>query len=334
MAATQTSPIYTVYIIVGDTKYNVTPAVVALDRSEEEKQIAQSVKLQLMDVQVSGSKLSSLIKTRSRVYIYADDGTKKEEVFRGYIWARTYNNSLTDMELLYKCYDNLIYFQESDDSAYYSSGKKTKDVMTALCKKWGIKLEYSYESITHAKLVLRGKLSDIFTADILDLVKDRSGKKYVIRSEKDVMQVKTRGDNTTIYHFLEKQNTTQTSSSETMDGMITKVVIVGKANSNGREPVEATIKGKTDQYGTLQKIIDRDSNTSLADAKKEAQSIIDENGKPHTEFEVKAVDVPWIRRGDKIYVQAGDMKGYYIVTGISRTIGNKANEMSMTVEKA
>ena len=333
MAETKTIPLYTVYIVSGGTKYDVTPAVVTLDRSEDAGQIAQKVTIQLADVAVETTRLSELIKVRDRVFVYANDGTQTDEVFRGFLWTKSKTASLKGDELEIKCYDNLIYFQESEESEYFASGKSTKDIMASLCKKWGISLEYTYESITHSKLVLRGKLADIFTADILDLVKERTGKKYVISSIKDTMHVKSKGSNTTVYHFIEKQNVAKTHISTTMDGMITQVIILGKAEDDEREPIEATVSGKTDQYGTLQKIINRDSNTSLADAKKEANSIIEENGTPKEEGGLQAPDIPWIRCGDKVYVETRNMKGNYIVTSIDRSTENKSSNMTMTVEK-
>lgn len=334
MKASLENPIYTTYIVSGNTKYNITPAVINHDFSDQKKEMAQAVTISVMNIKVGNSWLSSLLKVRQRVYIYADDGSRNDEVFRGYIWTRSYKSSLTDREIALKCYDNLIYFQESEEAEYFSSGKSTKDVVSTLCGKWGVPLEYSYESITHAKLALRGNLADIFTADILDLVKDRTGKKYVILSTKDTMQVKPVGSNSTVYRFIAGKNAVKTSSECTMDGMITKVVILGKADENDREPVEATVAGNTSEYGTLQKVISRDENTSLADAKKEAQSILKEDGSPKWEYELTAPDIPWIRKGDKVYVNAGDIyDSYLIVTSVDRTINNKAKEMTLTMEK-
>lgn len=334
MKASLENPIYSVYIVSGSTKYNVTPALIALDFSDQEKQMAQSVNINLMNVRANGKLLTSILKVRDRVTIYANDGSKNEEVFRGYVWTRSYQSGLNDREIALKCYDHLIYLQESEDAAYFSAGKSTKDVISSLCSKWGVKLSYSYSSITHSKLALRGCLSDIFTSDVLDLAKDRTGKKYVIRSEKDVMKVMEVGTNTTIYSFKAGQNGITTKSECTMDGMITKVVILGKADDNDRQPVEATINGNTSAYGTLQKLINRSENTSLADAKKEANSILKEDGAPKWEFEVKAPDIPWIRKGDKVLVNAGDIvNSHLIVTGVDRSIDNKKKEMTLTLEK-
>lgn len=332
MASSQINAKYSVFIVSGSTKYNVTKAVMSLDRSDPEGQIAQRVILQLANVKVGDTWLSGLLKARDRVYVYANDGTKEDEVFRGYLWTRSRNDSLSENALRYTCYDNLIYFQESEDSLYFSSGKSTKDIMTTICDKWGIKLQYSYDSITHTKLPLRGYLADIFIEDILEPVKKRTKKKPVILSEKDTMVVKPVGSNSTIYHFTAGKNITRTASGWTMDGVITKVIIVGKADDDDREPIEATVSGKTSDYGTLQKIQSRSENTSLADAKIEAQNTIDENGTPKWEYEIEAPDIPWIRKGDKIYVSAGEINGYRIITEIDRTSDKVTKKMTLRLE--
>ena len=332
MKASPAKPKYTVYVVSGSTKYNLTPAVVSLDRSEADNQIAQSVTLQIRNMMVGEKWISALLKPRDRVYVYADDGGGEKEVFRGFLWAKLSRFSAEDRNVKYKCYDNLIYFQESEDSLYFTDGKETKDIVSTICSNWGIKLKYSYSSITHSKLPLHGYLADIFTADILDEVKKKTGKKYVILSDQDTMHVKPVGSNSTVYQFLSGNNVTRTDSEWTMEGVITKVVIVGKADDDDREPIEATEKGATSEYGTLQKIIKRSENTSLDDAKLEAKNTIDENGKPKWEYTITAPDIPWIRKGDKIYVSAGDITGYKIITEIDRMADTKTSEMTMTVK--
>lgn len=334
MKATAERPIYSVYLISNGNKYDVTPALIGLDFSDQKNQMAQSATVRLMNIRVGTGWLAGMMRVRDRVFVYADDGSRNDEVFRGFIWSRSYESSLNDREIVLKCYDNLIYWQESQDAEYFSPGKSTKDILSALCAKWGVPLEYSYASITHSKLALRGNLADLVTDDILDLVKDRTGKKYVIRSQKDVVQIKSVGSNKTVYRFLAGQNAVRTNSVCTMDGMVTKVIILGKADDEDRQPVEAAVSGSTGAYGTLQKVINRSSNTALADAKKEAQSILKENGAPKWEYELTAPDIPWIRKGDKVYVNAGDIyNSYLIVTSLNRSIREKTCKMTLTMEK-
>lgn len=323
---------YTVYAVCGSQKYNLTSAVIEISFSEQKNQIAKSAQITLANIKVGSNNLTGLLNVRDRIFVYADDGERNEEVWRGFIWTIPYKSQLNGKQMRIKCYDQLIYFQESQESEYFSAGKSTKDIMSTICNKWGIKLEYTYQSITHSKLPLYGTLTDIFIDDLLDPVKDRTGKKYVIISDKDVMKVKGVGQNSTVYEIVKGQNGISAAREVTMDGMTTKVVIIGKADDNDRRPVEATVSGETSKYGTLQKVISKDSNTSLADAKKEAQTIINENGKPKVTYDVQTVDIPWIRKGDYVKVNAGNVIGTFLVVGVERDISLRGKTMTLTLE--
>lgn len=333
MKASVKNPEYTAFIISNGTKYDVTNALESIDLSNQDKQIAASATLTIANTKVNKQWFNQIPQVRDRVFIYANDGKTKDEVFRGFIWDKNYRSSLSERELELKCYDNLIYFQESEESEFFASGQSTESVLSTICNNWGITMEYSYESITHSKLVLRGTLSDIIMSDILDLVKDRTGNGYVILSSKDVIQIKGRGQNTTVYNIEYGKNAIGTLSRVTMDGMTTRVKILGKADKEDRAPVEATVDGNTSRYGTLQKIIDKDENTSLADAKKEAQNIIDKDGTPKKEYEVATVDIPWIKKGDKVNINAGDITTALIVKGISRDISISGCKMTLDLEE-
>ena len=325
-------PEYSVYIVSGITKYNVTKAVTSLERSEPEGQLAQRVTIQLANVKVGDEMIASKLNARDRIFIYANDGEKEAEVFRGFLWTRVRSDSIKENEVKYVCYDNLIYFQESEDSLYFASGKSTKDVVAAICEKWGIALSYSYSSIVHSKLPLRGTLADIITDDILDPVKKQKKVKYVIQSKEDTMIVKPAGLNSTLYQFSAGKNIIKTASGWTMDGVVTQVIVTGKADDDDREPIEATLRGNTSKYGTLQRILRRSEGTTLEEAKLEAQSTIDENGAPKWEYEITCPDIPWLRRGDKIRVNAGGISGKKIITEIDRTADSKTREMTLTLE--
>lgn len=336
MAASLENPIYTVYLVDGNTKYNLTPAVVEIHTTNQDQQVAQSVQITMANIKATGSQtIAELIKVRHRMFIYANDGKQSDEVFRGYVWTRYPETALESNTVTIKCYDNLIYLQESEDSFYFSKGKKTSSVMKSICSRWGIPLSYSYSSITHGKLVLRGNLTNIFMSDVLDLVKKRTGTKYVILSQKDTMYIMPWGSNTTVYQILKKDNAVTTRAEETMDGMITKVKILGQAKKNSqKQPVVATVKGDTAKYGTLQKLQDKDKDTSLAAAKKEANATIKESGKPHKEYQVEAVDIPWIKKGDKVLVNAGSISNKTLIAaGIERNITNQKKTMTLTLRE-
>lgn len=327
------NPKYTVSIITKESvKYNVTPAVTDLSLRESDGEIAQKVSVTLANVLVNGEYLSALINVRDRIFVYANDGDRSEEVFRGFVWTRSYK-SKTEKLLTLTCYDNLIYFQESEEYQYFSAGYSTKSICSSICKKWGVTLNYTYESITHPKLPLRGKLADIFMSDLLDEVKKKTGKKYVMRSIQDAVHINSVGSNTTVYKIYRGKdgNAIDTTSEITMQGMITKVIITGKEDKEDRAAVEATVNGKTDLYGTLQKVLSVSSGTDLAEVKTEANELLKENGSPKQSFTITAVNIPWIRKGDRVQVEAGDLNAYFIVKGITH-YGDKT--MNIEAERA
>ena len=103
--------------------------------------------------------------------------------------------------------------------------------------------------------------------------------------------------------------------------------------SDNLPPVVATITGDTATYGTLQKLQDRDEKTTLEDAKKEAQNVIDEKGQPSWEYELKCGDIPWVHKGDRINVSVGMIyETMMLILGIDRTISDKEKTMTLTME--
>lgn len=310
------------------TRYDVTPVLTDLVLSEKEGEVAQKATITLANIQVEGKNLTAIVQVKCRVFVYADTGEKSAEVFRGFVWERPYRSDKEKL-LTLVCYDNLIYFQKSEDYQYFSAGLSTASICNTLCSNWGVKLQYNTDSITHPKLPLRGRLSEIFLEDLLEEVKKKKGTKSVMRSIQDVIHIDKFGSNKTVYQFTRKEggNTLFTQSSVTMDNLITKVIILGKEDGDERAPVSATVTGNTAAYGTLQRIFVASTGTSLADAKNEANELLKEHGTPERYFSISAVDIPWIRKGDKINVMAGDMVGNFYVLSITHDALKKTMEM-------
>lgn len=333
--AKKDNPTYSAYILDdAGTKYDLTQVLISIDLTDQDTQMAQRAQVTIHNVMIGDVWSTSVIQVRQRIFIFADDGEKQDEVFRGFIWKKQYISSNEERDFTFTCYDNLIYFQESEDYDYFSAGKSTEDVLGAFCEKWGVELEYNYESITHEKLMLKGTLANIFQNSILDLVQDRTGKRYVMRSEKDKLRILNVGLNEEIYQLLSAQNVVQTKSIQTMEGVLTKIVFQGKSGTDSRPPVEAEVSENTDKFGTIQKVVSRNESASLEDAKKEAQAMLDLAKNPFWEYEVEAPDIPWIRKGDKIYVNAGDIyEMYLIVREVQRTIElEKGAVMRLTLD--
>ena len=332
MKASSNYPIYTVKAVASDgTKYTLNNALTDLILDEPEGALAQSVSISLRNVKVGSGHLSGCITDDMRIYVNADDGQKKEEVFRGFVWNYDYQSS-TEKEIRVKAYDNLIYLQQSKDCLYFSAGKYSDAIIKSICSKWGIKLSYAYSKIKHSKLPFNNKYISDIIIEILEAVRKQTGKKYVIRSVKDTLQINPVGSNTEIYTFKAKKSAISTKSSFSKDSLVTKVVIYGNEDKNDRRAVAATVNGSNlSKYGTLQDVVTMTSNTTLAEAKKEANEILKEKGKPEREYSLVAPDVPWVHEGDLIKISAGDLSGSFIVKGASHDALKKT--MTLEVEK-
>ena len=334
MRPSKENPEYTVVLTTLEGRqYELTPILGSLDISHQKDQLAMCVTLNLLNINYQGQWVNAMIEARQRVFLYANDGERHEEVWRGFVWSVSYTSATEGRELTVRCYDNLIFWQESEDSAFFPAGWSTQTVLESIFSRWGVPMRWQYQSITHKKLALRGTLADLVTGDVLDLVKRQTGTKYAIVMEGDTAVIRTAGDNEVYYKIIQASNAINTKSSQTMEGMITKVLVLGTGKDSDKPPVEATLSGDTATYGTLQKLQDRGSDATLADAKKEAQATIDEHGTPKWEYELRCSDIPWVRKGDRVYVSTGGIyQKTLIVWSIDRHISDESKDMTLTME--
>lgn len=333
--ASLVSPKYSIAVVnASGNKYDVTGALTDLILSESESGIAQKVTLKLKQTKHDGSHLTSIINVHDRLYVYADTGSGNVEVFRGYIWIDKYGKSNKN-EIDLVVYDRLIYLIESQEYKFYTSGKSTKSIFQDICKSKGISLTYNYSSITHSKLVIRGSLADAFEVDLLEEVRKKTGKQGVIRAMKDTIEVFTEGSgNSTIYklHTGEGGNIISSEHTVTMEGIVTKVIIIGSEEDDKQAPIKATVTGNTSKYGTIQKIISSTDSDKLADLKAEANQAIKDHGEPQKYVSVRAINNPWIRKGDKVHLNDGYVNGYAYVRGITHDA--LKNTMSLEMKMA
>lgn len=332
MNASKVYPIYTVLAIGADgTKYELPYATTDLYIDEPKGGLATKVNLSFRNAAAGDKKLKDVLSLNMRIKVTANDGETKKEVFSGYLWTINYNNSV---EKTIRCtaFDHLIFLQNSKDCIYFSCGKNTSAICSTICDRWGIKLSYSYQSIRHPKLPLNNQLISDMLIEVLDAAKKQCGKKYTIRSEGDVMKIFTSGSNTTYYKFEKQKGIISGKSEISMDGLVTKVAIAGTADDCDRQAIEATVTGKTSQYGTLQDIITMDTDTTLCEAKQEANEILKEKGTPIPTYTRILPDVPWVHKGDRIKIVDDELNAECVV--LSVTHDAKEKTMEVEVEKA
>ena len=301
---------------------DLTGLCTSLTWGDEKNSIAQKADITLANIKIDKGYISDLIVLCTRVVIFVND----KEYFNGFVWDWDYTSAL-EKELSFTAYDRMIYLTQSKGNTYYSSGKSTQFLVEDICKEWGITVQYEWESWTHGKTPLKDMEVSTQLTTVLDEAQTKLDSEYVMLMEKEVLMIRKKGSNQDVYYFHGK-NVESTKDHLTLQGLVTKVLVYGKSEEEQRPPLLETVNGNLD-YGTLQEIVTKYSNKTLDDAKKEAQNILKEKGKPEETINVSTVDVPMMRKGDKIKLVAGNLSGYFFVEGVTHNGFEKTMEMEL-----
>ncbi len=309
-------------------QYNIQDYIQNLGWEENDSEISVRSSFTLRNDKTSKGYLSSIIKPGCLIGIFASDGGPlNEEVARGYVetWNQVEKNSGNNLKCT--CYDELYKLQKSQDNRYYSSGTGTMQAIQGILDDWEIPMsEYKGPNVSHGKRVCNNQYLSDMILEFLDDAAKRGGEKCVIRAAKGYTSVCPWGSNETVYVF-EVDNTQSFNKTISTANLITRVKVVGQADDDGKRSVDATLNGET-QYGIRQRIYTRGSDETLSDANAAAQEILDGEGKIEKEMTVQSPDVPFIRKGDLVYIISSSVSDYYHVISIQ----HNADAYSMTME--
>lgn len=324
---------YRVSVVDGDGKqYDIKDYIQNLGWEENENEISIRLSFTAKNDKTSKGYLSSIIKPGCLVGIFASDGGSfDEEVARGYveIWNSVEKNGGNDLKCT--CYDELYKLQKSQDNRYYPSGTGTKSALQAILDDWEMPQgNYEGPDVSHGKMVYNNKyLSDIML-ELLDDAAKKGEEKCIIRASKGYTSVIPRGSNKNIYVFR-ADNVQSFSRTVSTANLITRVKVVGQADDDGKRSVDATLNGET-KYGIRQRIYTRGSDETLENANSAAREILNSEGRIEKTIAVQSPDVPFVRKGDIVYVMGNFASDYYYVKSVQHN-ADTCN-MSMELERA
>lgn len=308
-------------------QYNIKDFIQNLGWEENDQEIAVRLSFTSRNEETRKGYLSSIIKPGCLVAVFVSDGVSvEEEVARGYVetWNPVEKNGGSNLKCT--CYDELHKLQESQDSQYYPSGTGTKQAIQGIFDAWGIPQgDYAGPNAAHGKLVYNNRDLSYILLDLLDDAAKKGEGKCILRASKGKTQVIPRGSNKDVYVF--GVDNSQSFSQTISMAKVTRVKIIGQADNEGKQAVEAVLDGQIG-YGIRQKVYVRGSDENLADAAAAAQEILDQEGRQERTMKAQGPDVPFIRKGDLIYIMCGSITGYYYV----KSIQHNADSYSMAMD--
>jgi len=307
--------------------YRLDEAVQSLSWEEQDGQLAQKAVLSLADCKVEGDTLRSLLKLNRIIRICADWGAGRQVMFEGAVWEWQYVHAQS-REISITAYDPMIRLQQSKDMKYFSAGLTTPAILGMICREWGIPLDYQWaQQITHEKKVFNGEAVSDIIIKLLEEVRQQTGIRYAVLCRDGRLLVSGLGTNQDIYKFT-GSNSINVTTKLSINELVTRVKVIGKADNEGRAGVEAVVDGNL-EFGILQEIVKRDGDKDIGRAKAEAETLLKEKGKPEESILLNSPDLPFLRRGDAVEVEAGNLSGIFYVLGVSHNATEK--QMTMTL---
>jgi len=311
-------------------KLDLQPVTRSLTWEENDGELAARLEAELQNIQMPDGKwLHQLIPLGGQVFLYADWGSGQQEIFRGTVFAWDYRiDPLGYFSIA--AYDQLIYLMKSKDDRFYKADQTAKAIIQDIAKAWGIPLGTVQGPDTSlAKQVFRGDTLGDMIYSVLDQAKKRGAGKWIVRSRQGKIDVIKPGQNSPVYLFTADTNVESIEDRQDIKDLVTRVKIIGAEDSECKAPVVATLNGRT-EFGTLQEVVYQRQFDTPAAAKSAAEDILKERGQPRRMRKVTAPDLPFLRKGDKVKVEAGTLMGYYIVSSVTHDATNRI--MVMEVE--
>ncbi|MCL2531467.1 MAG: hypothetical protein FWE40_04850 [Oscillospiraceae bacterium] len=308
-------------------RHLLNDALISLEWEDNESGLAARASLTLANAMVGTQRLASLAKINCVIQISARwNGGARQLMFDGTVWDWSYTDQ---NELSLVAYDRLVRLQQSKDNRYYRAGMTTQAIIGDICVAWSIPLSYTWnQSITHEKKTFNGETVSGMITKLLQEVYDRHGERYVALYRGGQLHIMNPGNNSTVY-CLDENSTISVKDSQNINQLVTRVQILGRQPNSGRAPVEATVDGDL-RFGVLQEIVRRDSNT-LQEARREADSLLRSRGRPCETIQVTALDLPMLRKGDRIECQAGSLRGFFFVESVTHQATQK--QMNLTLRR-
>lgn len=329
------NPVTTVYKVIvlrGDgKKYDITNLVTGLGWREAEGDLVQRASLTLVNMYTSAELWTEhLVCPGSIIFIFADG----DEVFRGPVWDHGYSSKMASNTIDITANDRMIYLNQSKESAYYGDGQTTGTILSQICTRWNIPMDYIYTDYTHGKLVIKNKSIEDEISEVLTEAQSKNGAgKFVCYFSEDILRIRERGYNKEVYVLSGGEsgnyNILDVEVKNSLSNFVSRVNILGKADTDGREPIENTIDGDL-KYGVLQEQIYRDEDATSEAAIAEANTILKERNKLVSETNVTVPDIPFVRKGHKIKcIFSGEVNGYFYVLSVNHNAASRTMDLKL-----
>lgn len=326
-------------------RISVTPLASELSWEEQPNELAARLQFRVRNQKVNGKWLHEQLPLGARTILQANWGQGWQDIHQGIIFDWHYTQDGNGV-LKIKSYDILIYLLRSKDDRWYKNGTQASVIIKDIAKSWNIPLgQMELPNVSLAAQAFRSQTLASMMISVIDQVRKRGKGRYVVRASNGKIHVVRAGKNKPVYHFG-ADIVSLTSDQQDIEDLVTRIRIVGKKagevekksstkskkkTKKTKVKITETLDGQT-QFGILQEVIYSQNYDTVAAVRAAAKEVLNERGQPRRRRSVTAPDLPFLRRGDKVYIAAGTLLGYFIVEGVLHDADNRTMVMEVIAD--
>jgi hypothetical protein len=222
-------------------------------------------------------------------------------------------------------YDKMVYLAKSEDEYLYPAGQTATQRLKKYTVDWQIPAgELAETGVPLARAVFRAQpIYAMIKADLNETV-SKGGDMFRPRMGTRGLELVKLGGNQTVWMLEADQNLESTVENSSLEGAITQVKVLGPDSNDGNlAPVLGIVKGETDKYGTIQKILSDSKVRTGKEAETAGGKLLSGARKTVT---VNCLDINTIRAGDKIKLNSAGL----LVASVRHELGNPGH-MTLTL---
>ena len=317
------------------TQLDLTDISTGLGYSEGAKELSVKIQLKICaDVQVNGKNISEFVKIGCTIFVFADVGDGFKEVTRGKIVKQKLIESNREFFLDVEAEDEAASLRKSQDDLFFTDGHSSTAILEEILSRWNVPNSISVKSIKLGKKVYRKKYLSDMIADVLNDLREKGGGDFFVRATGGNVEIVERGTNSEVYSFDIAENVLKVTETLDASKVVTKVKVIGKTTDEGHPAVEQTVEKNSATYGTHQAIYHRGEHENLDEATKAAKKILDEQSDAKRKVSIETVDVPFLRKNDRIRLTSSFGTSFFFVKSIRHDTVNRKMTLELDADKS
>lgn len=244
----------------------------------------------------------------------------KGTVFKGIVWDKKTSATQNKIGNIL-CKERTVYIEESEDEQIFSKGTTASQRATQLCGEWNVPIgNFADTGVPLEKSAPKVKaIYEMMLDDLRETAEKGGGLfKYRMQNKLDLVQL---GSNKKVHDIT--KTITHVGQTGTLQGMVTKIKVLGKQDDKKKTPVIGVFEKGTSK-GTIQKVV-RDEKIKNNSAAKQKADALFSGGEG--QITTSGIDIPDIRAGDKVIINAFEI----YVTKVTHNLGEPGT-MELTLE--